>query len=130
MSLTSYRAAPPRVSDALVFSNATQRDPLEVSPIKFEFLDAIVEDGLLCFAGLATTYSPRSWDIVPLALKRLTAEFGMGSGLIASPKATRPAKHNNEANGISFVYSSFLGHIPIQQAWRLLGICVSGMGIE
>jgi hypothetical protein len=32
-----------------------------------------------------------------LALKRLTAEFGMGSGLIASPKATRPAKNSYRA---------------------------------
>ena len=29
-----------------------------------------------------------------MALKRLTAEFGMGSGLVASPKATRPAKNS------------------------------------
>jgi hypothetical protein len=36
-----------------------------------------------------------------LALKRLTAEFGMGSGLIAPPKATRPAKHIVEAKGLS-----------------------------
>ena len=37
-------------------------------------------------AGLATTYSPMSCDKVPLALRRLTAEFGMGSGLIALQK--------------------------------------------
>ena len=30
-----------------------------------------------------------------MALRRLTAEFGMGSGLIASPKATRPAKNSS-----------------------------------
>ena len=35
------------------------------------------------FAGLATTYSPVSSDRVPSARRRLTAEFGMGSGLVA-----------------------------------------------
>ncbi len=60
MSLTSYRAAPPRVSDALTFSEATQRNPLQAPSIKLELLDTIEEEGLLCIAGLATTYSPRS----------------------------------------------------------------------
>ena len=32
-------------------------------------------------AGLAVTYSPASWDAVPSARRRLTAEFGMGSGV-------------------------------------------------
>jgi hypothetical protein len=32
------------------------------------------------FAGLAATYSAKSWDLVPSALGSLTAEFGMGSG--------------------------------------------------
>ena len=32
-------------------------------------------------AGLAATYSSKPSDLVPLALGRLTAEFGMGSGL-------------------------------------------------
>ena len=31
--------------------------------------------------GLAVTYSPASLDAVPSALRRLTAEFGMGSGV-------------------------------------------------
>jgi hypothetical protein len=33
------------------------------------------------WSGLAVTYSPASWDAVPLAPVRLTAEFGMGSGV-------------------------------------------------
>ena len=33
------------------------------------------------FTGLAVTYSPASWDAVPSARRRLTAEFGMGSGV-------------------------------------------------
>ena len=33
------------------------------------------------FSGLAVTYSPASWDAVPSAQRRLTAEFGMGSGV-------------------------------------------------
>jgi hypothetical protein len=32
-----------------------------------------------------------------LALERLTAEFGMGSGLVTPPKATRPADNRDEA---------------------------------
>ena len=32
-------------------------------------------------AGLAVTYSPASFDAVPSARRRLTAEFGMGSGV-------------------------------------------------
>ena len=35
------------------------------------------------WSGLAVTYSPASWDAVPLAVRRLTAEFGMGSGVSA-----------------------------------------------
>jgi hypothetical protein len=36
--------------------------------------------------GLATTYSPASWDAVPSALRVFTAEFGMGSGVHPSPQ--------------------------------------------
>src|SRR6185312_3356074 len=55
MSLTSYRAAPPRVGGCVV----------------------CVVPGL---EDLAATYSPASWDAVPWALGFFTAEFGMGSG--------------------------------------------------
>ena len=34
------------------------------------------------FSGLAVTYSPTSFDAVPLARRHLTAEFGMGSGVL------------------------------------------------
>ena len=37
--------------------------------------------GIVRFSGLAVTYSPTSWDAVPSAQRRLTAEFGMGSGV-------------------------------------------------
>ena len=40
------------------------------------------EGGL--WSGLAVTYSPASWDAVPSAAVRLTAEFGMGSGVSRS----------------------------------------------
>jgi hypothetical protein len=36
-----------------------------------------------------------------LALKRLTAEFGMGSGLAASLRATRPAKDKQKPSWTS-----------------------------
>jgi hypothetical protein len=58
MSLTSYRAAPPRGDR----TNCEESD-------------------LVGFSGLAVTYSPASWDAVPSARRRLTAEFGMGSGV-------------------------------------------------
>ena|SRR6185312_3822750 len=56
MSLTSYRAAPPRVGGGWSW---------------------VVVPGL---EDLAATYSPASWDAVPWALGFFTAEFGMGSG--------------------------------------------------
>ncbi len=42
--------------------------------------------------GLAATYSPASWDAVPLALRVFTAEFGMGSGVLPLAVATKPSK--------------------------------------
>jgi hypothetical protein len=42
--------------------------------------------------GLAVTYSPTSWDAVPSAPRRLTAEFGMGSGVSLAAVATKPAE--------------------------------------
>ena len=57
MSLTSYRAAPPRVG-------------------------VVCGDGL---EDLAATYSPVPWGTVPWALGVFTAEFGMGSGAGSPP---------------------------------------------
>ena len=57
MSLTSYRAAPPRGD------GCEERE----------------RGGF--WSGLAVTYSPASWDAVPSAAARLTSEFGMGSGV-------------------------------------------------
>ena len=48
---------------------------------------------MACLAGLAVTDSPVSWDTVPWALGRLTAEFEMGSGSGHPALTTRPAKH-------------------------------------
>src|SRR6188472_1435756 len=59
MSLTSYRAAPPRGD---VFLSCRELFFVGLS-------------------GLAATYSPASWDAVPSARRCLTAEFGMGSGV-------------------------------------------------
>jgi hypothetical protein len=42
--------------------------------------------------GLAATYSPASWDAVPLAQRVFTAEFGMGSGVLPLAVATKPPK--------------------------------------
>jgi hypothetical protein len=59
MSLTSYRAAPPRGG-----------------------LGSLRRDTRCFLSGLAVTYSPTSWDAVPSARRHLTAEFGMGSGVL------------------------------------------------
>ena len=71
MSLTSYRAAPPRDSEE--------------------------SDAAVRFSGLAVTYSPASWDAVPSAPRRLTAEFGMGSGVSFAAVATKPAERTGRA---------------------------------
>ena len=77
MSLTSYRAAPPRAKVVGLWR-------------RFGFLSGPggggrgVKRAWRCpvrFSGLAVTYSPTSWDAVPSARRRLTAEFGMGSGV-------------------------------------------------
>ena len=62
MSLTSYRAAPPRVGG--VGGGGGQED-------------------------LAAADSPATWVAVPWALGVFTAEFGMGSGGSPPAKATR-----------------------------------------
>ena len=54
---------------------------------------------VLPFAGPATTYSPVSWDTVPSALRSLTAEFGMGSGLVLLAPVTGPAKGRDASEG-------------------------------
>ena len=67
MSLTSYRAAPPRGRVG------SFRESRELSGGDLR--------GGARFTGLAVTYSPASWDAVPSARRRLTAEFGMESGV-------------------------------------------------
>ncbi len=63
------------------------------------------------FSGLAATYSPASWDAVPSARRRLTAEFGMGSGVslallppnLESPRVRRPLLRRQVGyTGLSF----------------------------
>ncbi len=50
--------------------------------------------------GLAATYSPASWDAVPLALRVFTAEFGMGSGVFPLAVATKPSKRTGELSAV------------------------------
>ncbi len=71
MSLTSYRAALPRA----VFH-------------RFERYHRV-------FSGLAVTYSPTSFDAVPLARRHLTAEFGMGSGVLLVLKPPDQKRSDN-----------------------------------
>ena len=70
MSLTSYRAAPPR--------GVSSCGLLLCGMGPFGFVSRALLAG---FGGLAATYSPASWDAVPSARRCLTAEFGMGSGV-------------------------------------------------
>src|SRR5918992_911119 len=90
MSLTSYRAAPPRGC---------------VEGTKPGFVLVLTGRSLAsawCFpdlAGLAATYSPASIGAVPLALRVFTAEFGMGSGVWPLAMATRPARTGLQGSG-------------------------------
>src|SRR3954469_20427446 len=68
------------------------------------FTATIVRSVQFCFAkrdlgsaGPAATYSPAPWDAVPSALRRLTAEFEMGSGSGRLAPATGPAKLKRQA---------------------------------
>ena len=70
MSLTSYRAAPPRGNG----------------------LSAVTVERERRDAGLAATYSSAPWGAVPSALRVFTAEFGMGSGVLPLAMTTRPSK--------------------------------------
>src|SRR6185437_5094632 len=83
MSLTSYRAAPPRVGGGWSW---------------------VVVPGL---EDLAATYSPASWDAVPWALGFFTAEFGMGSGGGTPPwPPGRPAQgDHNTLSGRPLVWA-------------------------
>ena len=63
MSLTSYRAAPPR---------AKMRAPWPARDREIRCSSS----------GLAASYSPTSSDAVQSAQRHLTAEFGMGSGVL------------------------------------------------
>jgi hypothetical protein len=114
MSLTSYRAAPPRdgywLSVAFArWSFATGLVPV-VDPrvghqrsegyigtvcLDWRLSGSLMRYGCSVLEGLedlAATYSPVSWDTVPWALGIFTAEFGMGSGA-GSPRRPpgRPA---------------------------------------
>src|SRR5271155_3432868 len=73
MSLTSYRAAPPRgeAGDGMSIERGCGGGGVE---------------------GLAATSSSAPWGAVPSALRVFTAEFGMGSGAWPLAVATRLAK--------------------------------------
>ncbi len=62
MSLTSYRAAPPRAKRKAP-KNRAKRKGAKTKKQRGESSTAekvIDKEDLMCFAGLATTYSPRS----------------------------------------------------------------------
>jgi hypothetical protein len=81
MSLTSYRAAPPRVGVVVGGERVGRGGRAGAVPVAGWWVD------------LAATYSPTSWDAVPWALRGFTAEFGMGSGGTPALSATRSSHH-------------------------------------
>jgi hypothetical protein len=81
MSLTSYRAAPPRVGVVVGGERVGRGGRAGAVPVAGWWVD------------LAATYSPTSWDAVPWALRGFTAEFGMGSGGAPALSATRSTHH-------------------------------------
>ena len=88
MSLTSYRAAPPRdESDADCATLSTEME---------DWKGASWGDLL----GLAATYSSALLSAVPSALRVFTAEFGMGSGVWPLAMATRPPGSTRKPVGL------------------------------
>jgi hypothetical protein len=75
MSLTSYRAAPPRAGGGTIERRASPA----ARPSR------VVVCGGTRPGGPAATDSPAAWAAVPWALGRFTAEFGTGSG-VAAPR--------------------------------------------
>ncbi len=89
MSLTSYRAAPPR-DDHPVKSDDLPGTPAAAT--RGGRRRGLAGDGELfvifgsfCLADLAAAYSSAPWGAVPWALRGFTAEFGMGSGGTPAP---------------------------------------------
>ena len=60
---------------------------------------------------LAATYSPTSWDAVPLAQRVFTAEFGKGSGVEPLAMTTRSSKPTVSAAALAG---------PLLGVWRVL----------
>src|SRR5438874_10567314 len=84
MSLTSYRAAPPRDNRSDYLPVASGREG----------------------EGLAASYSSAAGAAVPLAQRVFTAEFGMGSGVWPLAMATRPSKAAERARELASGWSS------------------------
>ena len=80
MSLTSYRAAPPRGA-----GGGRRRHGAAAAGARYE--------------GLAATYSSAPWDAVPSGLRVFTAEFGMGSGGTPLAIATRRFRYRERGSG-------------------------------
>ena len=102
MSLTSYRAAPPRVGNS----------------------------SLRRVSGVALRDGRRAWrrptlpplrEAVPSALRVFTAEFGMGSGVLPLAMATRPGFRGQES-GIRDQEPGFGSRSPV---WPKRVACVS-----
>ena len=89
MSLTSYRAAPPRVGVWWCGCGRWVVMWCGGDNCRLTTADCALMLGL---ADLAAADCPAAWAAVSWALEGFTAEFGMGSGGAPSAKATRSAK--------------------------------------
>src|SRR5579875_438157 len=91
MSLTSYRAAPPRaIGKRRPSQSEARRSPQKIHQRGISALSR-PGNGLL---------SQVLRHIVPLVLKRLTAEFGMGSGLVTPQKSPGRRKAETKQAGV------------------------------
>ena len=113
MSLTSYRAAPPRGEGGRVGGEGEG--------------GGSGAGGWGRSADLAATYSPAPWGAVPWARRGFTAEFGMGSGgapaLSATRSADRPRPPARTSGGRGPVVPA-----SVSVGWLASSLGVVGMG--
>ena len=83
----------------------------------------IVSRAFVGLSGLAVTYSPASWDAVPSAQRRLTAEFGMGSGVSL---ALMPPNLQNARGSADLRSASRATRLVFRSDFRVDDLCRAG----
>ena len=77
---------------------------------------------LSVFSGLAVSYSPASWDAVPLPLRHLTSEFGKGSGVLLALWPPNLGRQASAAIGPGYGLVSRLFRVVVR-ACCCTGLC-------